>query len=114
MLGKSSRKSRVRCSRRVKAEPTKPRGVGMSRRVDPEQELLKALREQESTAAEALVTAYGDRAYRLAVISTRVEETVAVFVRPARSILGSQPLDARRRRRVSEGRREASEPTFDT
>ena len=41
----------------------------MSRRVDPEQELLKALREQEPTAAEALVTAYGDRAYRLAVIS---------------------------------------------
>src|SRR5262250_3187325 len=69
MLGRSSRKSRVRCSRRVKAEPTKPRGVGMSRRVDPEQELLKALREQEPTAAEALVTAYGDRAYRLAVIS---------------------------------------------
>src|SRR5215813_2626219 len=29
-------------------------------------------REQEPTAAEALVTAYGDRAYRLAVISTRV------------------------------------------
>jgi RNA polymerase sigma-70 factor (ECF subfamily) len=34
--------------------------------LDPDQELLAALRERESTAAEALITAYGDRAYRLA------------------------------------------------
>jgi RNA polymerase sigma-70 factor (ECF subfamily) len=39
----------------------------MQTRLDPDQKLLTALRERESTAAEALITAYGDRAYRLAV-----------------------------------------------
>jgi len=41
--------------------------IDMPTRLDPDQELLTALRERESTAAEALVTAYGDRAYRLAI-----------------------------------------------
>jgi RNA polymerase sigma-70 factor, ECF subfamily len=39
----------------------------MLMRLDPDEELLTALRQQESTAAETLVTVYGDRAYRLAV-----------------------------------------------
>src|SRR5215470_1682834 len=39
----------------------------MQARLDPDHELLTALRQRESTAAEALVTAYGGRAYRLAV-----------------------------------------------
>ena len=38
----------------------------MAERLDPDKELLTALREREPTAAEALITAYGDRAYRLA------------------------------------------------
>jgi RNA polymerase sigma-70 factor (ECF subfamily) len=38
----------------------------MATRLDPDQDLLTALREREPTAAEALITAYGDRAYRLA------------------------------------------------
>ena len=38
----------------------------MRTQLDPDQELLTALREREPTAAEALITAYGDRAYRLA------------------------------------------------
>ena len=35
--------------------------------VDPDHELVTALRQREPTAAETLLTAYGDRAYRLAV-----------------------------------------------
>src|SRR5262249_5736262 len=42
-------------------------GMEMQTRLDPDQKLLTSLRERESTAAEALITAYGDRAYRLAV-----------------------------------------------
>jgi len=38
----------------------------MAMRVDPDQDLVTALCEREPTAAEALVRAYGDRAYRLA------------------------------------------------
>ena len=38
----------------------------MAERLDPDKELLTALREREPTAAEALITAYGNRAYRLA------------------------------------------------
>jgi len=52
----------------------------MQTRLDPDQELLTALRQRESTAAEALIAAYGDRAYRLAVRITSnqhdAEETV--------------------------------------
>jgi RNA polymerase sigma-70 factor, ECF subfamily len=39
----------------------------VSRPVDPDQALLEALRHGEPTAAERLVTTYGDRAYRLAI-----------------------------------------------
>jgi len=39
----------------------------MQTRLDPDQKLLTALRRRESTAAEALITAYGDRAYRVAL-----------------------------------------------
>jgi len=39
----------------------------ISRPVDRDHALLEALREGESTAAERLVTTYGDRAYRLAL-----------------------------------------------
>jgi len=45
---------------------TKTTEVDMAERLDPDKELLTALREREPTAAEALITAYGDRAYRLA------------------------------------------------
>ena len=38
----------------------------MPRRHDSDEELLEALRQREPTAAELLVTTYGDRAYRLA------------------------------------------------
>jgi len=38
----------------------------MQTRLDPDQELLTALREHEPRAVETLVTAYGDRAYRVA------------------------------------------------
>jgi RNA polymerase sigma-70 factor, ECF subfamily len=52
----------------------------MATRLDPDQDLLAALREREPTAAEALITAYGGRAYRLAVGITGnqqdAEETV--------------------------------------
>jgi hypothetical protein len=39
----------------------------MATLLDRDQNLLAALREREPTAAEALITAYGDRAYRLAM-----------------------------------------------
>src|SRR3989442_13388645 len=39
----------------------------ISRPVDRDHALLEALREGEPTAAERLVTTYGDRAYRLAL-----------------------------------------------
>jgi RNA polymerase sigma-70 factor, ECF subfamily len=45
---------------------TKTTEVDMAERLDPDKELLTALRGREPTAAEALITAYGDRAYRLA------------------------------------------------
>jgi len=38
----------------------------MTERLDPDKGLLTALREREPTAAESLILAYGDRAYRLA------------------------------------------------
>ncbi len=39
----------------------------MATRLDPDQDLLTTLRERGPTAAEALITSYGDRAHRLAV-----------------------------------------------
>jgi RNA polymerase sigma-70 factor, ECF subfamily len=45
---------------------TKTAEVDMAERLDPDKELLTALREREPAAAEALITAFGDRAYRLA------------------------------------------------
>jgi RNA polymerase sigma-70 factor (ECF subfamily) len=45
-----------------------------ARRADPDAELVGRLRRQEPEAAEALVAAYGDRAYRLAVRITGSEE----------------------------------------
>jgi DNA-directed RNA polymerase specialized sigma24 family protein len=65
--------------------------IDMPTRLDPAQELLTALRECDSTAAEALVTAYGERAYRLAIRITGnqqdAEEAVQdVFWRVVRNI----------------------------
>ena len=40
--------------------------IDMAKRLDPDKELLTALREREPTAAERLVATYGGRAYRLA------------------------------------------------
>src|SRR5256712_10860068 len=44
--------------------------VTRSRRADRDLDLLEALRRREPTAAERLVTTYGDRAYRLATSIT--------------------------------------------
>jgi RNA polymerase sigma-70 factor, ECF subfamily len=55
----------------------------MRTRLDPDQELLTALREREPTAAEALITAYGDRAYRLAVRITGNEQDAEEAVQDA-------------------------------
>ena len=55
----------------------------MSKRFDPDQELLTALREHEPTAAEALITAYGDRAYRLAVRITGTKQDAEEVVQDA-------------------------------
>jgi len=54
----------------------------MATLLDRDQNLLAALREREPTAAEALITAYGDRAYRLAMrIRTRRKSSRMPFVR---------------------------------
>jgi RNA polymerase sigma factor (sigma-70 family) len=55
----------------------------MATRLDPDQDLLTALREGEPTAAEALVTAYGDRAYRLAARITGNEQDAEEAVQDA-------------------------------
>jgi len=52
---------------RKRSAQTKTMEVDMHTRLDRDQKLLTALRQRESTAAETLITAYGDRAYRLAV-----------------------------------------------
>ena len=44
--------------------------IAHSRRADRDLDLLEALRQREPTAAERLVTTYGDRAYRLATSIT--------------------------------------------
>jgi len=43
--------------------------IDMATRLDPDQDLLTALRERDPTAAEALITVYGGRAVRLRVDS---------------------------------------------
>jgi RNA polymerase sigma-70 factor (ECF subfamily) len=55
----------------------------MQTRLDPDEELLTALRQQESTGAEALITAYGDRAYRLAVSITGNQDDAEEAVQDA-------------------------------
>jgi len=55
----------------------------MSRRLDPDQELLTALQAHEPTAAEALITVYGDRAYRLAVGITGTKQDAEEVVQDA-------------------------------
>ena len=50
---------------------------------DPDQELLAALRERLPTAAEALTSTYGDRAYRLAVRITGNEQDAEEVVQDA-------------------------------
>ncbi len=47
-------------------EPTPTISVAQERRVDRDRDLVEGLRRHEATAAERLVTTYGDRAYRLA------------------------------------------------
>ena len=47
-----------------------PAAVAQPRRADRDLDLLDALRRREPTAAERLVTTYGDRAYRLATSIT--------------------------------------------
>ena len=55
----------------------------MAMRLDPDQDLLTALRERELTAAEALVTTYGDRAYRLAARITGNQQDAEEAVQDA-------------------------------
>ena len=55
----------------------------MATRLDPDQDLLTALREREPTAAEALITAYGDRAYRLAARITGNQQDAEEAVQDA-------------------------------
>jgi RNA polymerase sigma-70 factor, ECF subfamily len=69
-LGKSVASLQSQNSRAV----TKTAEIDMAKRLDPDHELLTSLREREPTAAEALITAYGDRAYRLAVRITGNEQ----------------------------------------
>jgi len=55
----------------------------MATRLDPDQDLLTALRERAPTAAEALITAYGDRAYRVASRITGNEQDAEEAVQDA-------------------------------
>ena len=55
----------------------------MATRLDPDQDLLTAIRDREPTAAEALITAYGDRAYRLAARITGNQEDAEEAVQDA-------------------------------
>ena len=55
----------------------------MATRLDPDQELLTALRERAPAAAEALITAYGDRAYRLATRITGNQQDAEEAVQDA-------------------------------
>jgi RNA polymerase sigma-70 factor (ECF subfamily) len=55
----------------------------MAMRVDPDQDLVTALCEREPTAAEALVTAYRDRAYRLAARITGNQQDAEEAVQDA-------------------------------
>jgi RNA polymerase sigma-70 factor (ECF subfamily) len=55
----------------------------MATRLDPNQDLLTALREGQPTAAEALITAYGDRAYRLAARITGNQQDAEEAVQDA-------------------------------
>jgi RNA polymerase sigma-70 factor, ECF subfamily len=57
--------------------------IDMAMRVDPDQDLVTALCEREPTAAEALVTAYGDRAYRLAARITGNQQDAEEAVQDA-------------------------------
>jgi RNA polymerase sigma-70 factor (ECF subfamily) len=62
---------------------TKTKEVDMQTRLDPDHDLLTALRQRESTAAEALITSYGDRAYRLAVRITGNQQDAEEAVQDA-------------------------------
>jgi RNA polymerase sigma-70 factor (ECF subfamily) len=57
--------------------------VDMLTEVGADHDLLAALRQHESTAAEALITAYGNRAYRLAVRITGNAEDAEEVVQDA-------------------------------
>jgi len=57
--------------------------IDMAMRVDPDQDLVTALCEREPTAAEALVTTYGDRAYRLAARITGNQQDAEEAVQDA-------------------------------
>jgi RNA polymerase sigma-70 factor (ECF subfamily) len=52
-------------------------------RMDRDHEIVEALRLQEPTAAERLVAAYGDRAYRLAIRITRAPQDAEEVVQDA-------------------------------
>lgn len=52
-------------------------------RIDPDRELVEALRLREPTAAERLVATYGDRAYRLATRITGNEQDAEEVVQDA-------------------------------
>src|SRR2546425_11434345 len=76
----------------------------ISRPVDRDHALLEALREGEPTAAERLVTTYGDRAYRLALRITGnradaeevVQDALWAVVRKIGGVRGESAFRARR------------------
>lgn len=57
--------------------------VGGPRRVDPDAALVESLRQQDASAPEALVAAYGDRVYRLAIRITGNEQDAEEVVQDA-------------------------------
>jgi RNA polymerase sigma-70 factor (ECF subfamily) len=60
-----------------------PRRETALKRIDRDGELVEVLRRREPTAAERLVTTYGDRAYRLAAGITRNTQDAEEVVQDA-------------------------------
>ncbi|HET8579250.1 MAG TPA: RNA polymerase sigma factor [Methylomirabilota bacterium] len=68
----------------VEAQSGQPgRGPAGQGRVDPDAALVESLRRQEPGAAEALVAAFGDRVYRLAIRITGNEQDAEEVVQDA-------------------------------
>ena len=77
------RPSRLACGPLPFPAMTETVEVDMLTELDPDHELLTALRQREPTAAEALLTVYGDRAYRLAARITGNQQDAEEAVQDA-------------------------------